>query len=208
MNGNSGIRFNSWCRSVALVIIVGSFASCSLSSGGTVRTESHARPSVSVDPYQIGTGDELEVVVWKQPTLSGKVTVSPDGTVTIPLVGHVPAAGRTADQLQAELRDRLGHFVKDPNVMVRVADEHSMIFYVVGEVHRPGVFTLHSGEVLSQAIAEAGGFSDFADASKIRIVRRSPIEVTKVTVDYRRILNGHDLDADMQLQRGDTVFVP
>lgn len=173
-----------------------------------VRTTSAPREPISTDPYVIDSGDTVDIEVWKEPALCGKVNVAPDGTLTIPLVGHVPAAGKTADQVQNDIRERLSHFVADPNVTARVTDQPSMIFYMAGEVKKPGVFTLHKGEVLSQAVAEAGGFSDFADQSAIRIVRRRPTEVVTLTVDYRAVAKGKDDQADIPLERGDTVFVP
>jgi polysaccharide export outer membrane protein len=157
--------------------------------------------------YTIGKDDVVEIIVWREPQLSGKVRVVGDGTITIPLVGPVPAEGLTCDQLQADLTKRLGQYTQNPNVTVRVAVPNSQVFYILGEVGKPGSYPLRSDEVLSQALAQAGGFTVFADQGAIRIVRRIPDKNIVMTVNYRQVAHG-DLAADVPLQAGDTITVP
>jgi polysaccharide export outer membrane protein len=162
----------------------------------------------TADPYRIGSDDELEIIVWTQPQLSGKVTVASDGTISMPLIGRVPAAGLTPDELKADLEKRYARYVHDANATVRVSDPASHVFYVIGEVTKPGAYKLHSGETLSQALAEAGGFGEFADASKIRIVRHKETETVVLTVNYNLVRSGGDLSGDVPVEPGDTVSVP
>jgi polysaccharide biosynthesis/export protein len=159
-------------------------------------------------PYVIGCDDVLDVEVWKQKDLSGPVTVASNGYITMPLVGDVKAVGLTTKQLQKELTTELAGLVHNPNVMVRVDDPKSLVFYVNGEVVHPGVFSLHSGEVLSQAIAEAGGLTPFADPGNIKVVRRSGERGEEIRVNYWLIQSGKDLQGDIPIQRGDTILVP
>jgi polysaccharide export outer membrane protein len=160
------------------------------------------------EPYLIGADDELEIVVWNQPQLSGKVIVASDGTIAMPLIGRVPAAGQTPDALKADLEKRYAQYVHNANATVRVSDPASHVFYVVGEVNKPGAYKLHSGEVLSQALAEAGGLGEFADPSKIRILRHKQTETVVLTVNYNLVRNGGDVSADVPVEPGDTVSVP
>ncbi len=160
------------------------------------------------DPYTIGADDELEIVVWNQPQLSGKVIVASDGTIAMPLIGRVPASGQTPEQLKVELEKRYTQYVHNPNATVRVSDPASHVFYVVGEVNKPGAYRLHSGEVLSQALAEAGGLGEFADPSKIRILRHKEAETVVLTVNYNLVGSGGDVSADVAVEPGDTVSVP
>jgi polysaccharide export outer membrane protein len=81
------------------------------------------------------------------------------------------------------------------------------VFYILGEVGKPGSYPLRSDEVLSQAVAQAGGFTVFADQGAIRIVRRIPDKNIVMTVNYRQVAHG-DLAADVPLQAGDTITVP
>jgi polysaccharide export outer membrane protein len=157
---------------------------CSLFNSSSVQQKVVPRPPVqNVDPYVIGRDDELEIIVWTQPQLSGKVIVASDGTISMPLIGRVPAAGLTPDLLKADLEKRYARFVHGASATVRVTDPASHVFYVLGEVNKPGVYKLHSSEVLSQALAEAGGLGQFADASKVRILRHKENETVVFTVN-------------------------
>jgi polysaccharide export outer membrane protein len=186
-----------------------SIAACSLFDSSAVRqTVVPHTAAKNSDPYQIGSDDQLEIVVWNQPQLSGKVMVASDGTIAMPLIGRVPAAGQTPELLKADLEKRYDRYVHGPNITVRVSDPASHVFYVIGEVTKPGAYRLHSGEVLSQALAEAGGFGEFADPSKIRILRHKETETVVLTVNYNVVRSGGDLSADVPVEPGDTVSVP
>jgi polysaccharide export outer membrane protein len=187
-----------------------SMAACSLFDGSPVHEKvvSHPQEKAAADPYLIGRDDELDIIVWTQPQLSGKVTVASDGTISMPLIGRVPAAGQTPDQLKVELEKRYVRYVHDANATVRVADPASHVFYVLGEVNKPGVYKMHSGEVLSQALAEAGGLGQYADAGKIRILRHKESETVVLTVNYNVVRSGGNVSADVPVEPGDTVQVP
>src|SRR5271156_2648015 len=186
-----------------------SVAGCSLFNSTPVRqTVIPHTTTKNTDPYVIGSDDELEIVVWNQPQLSGKVIVASDGTIAMPLIGRVPAAGLTPDMLKADLDKRYVRYVHDANATVRVSDPASHVFYVLGEVNKPGVYKLHSSEVLSQALAEAGGLGPFADPGKIRILRHRETETVVLTVNYNVVRSGGDLSADVPVEPGDTVSVP
>jgi len=177
--------------------------------GAPVQTQVVTRPAEPADagPYKIGRDDILDVFVWKDQQLSGRVTVASDGTVTLPLIGQAKAAGLTAKELQTDLTTRYARYVHDPKVTVQVFDPASRVFYVLGEVSKPGMYKLMSGEVLSQALAAAGGPTEYANLRSIKIVRRTGDEQTEMTVNYSGIRSG-DLRADVVLERGDTITVP
>jgi polysaccharide biosynthesis/export protein len=162
---------------------------------------------VATRPYRVEPDDVLDIMVWKQPQLSGNVVVAADGTITIPLVNSVHAAGLTTAQLHAKLTRRLAPFIANPNVTVRVADARSQVIYVMGSVQRPGMFRLRPGEVLSQALAEAGGFTEFADPDAITITRHTPADAQRIVINYDRTMLG-DLSGDVTLVAGDTIDVP
>lgn len=173
-----------------------------------IQTQVTALPDPVAQPYKIGPDDQLEVFVWKQPQLSGKVGVAADGTVTIPLAGQMQAAGFTAEQLQNRIAKKLTTFVDDPTVTVRVDDARSQIFYVMGEVPKPGLYRLRPDEVLSQGLAEAGGPGEFADKSRIRVRRRIDGNSEEITINYKDVESGKNVAADIPLVAGDTITVP
>jgi polysaccharide biosynthesis/export protein len=185
-----------------------SLCACSLLRSGPVATRITEHPDPPVTPYIIGKDDILNVVVWREPEISGKTRVNTDGTITVPLAGTVPAAGRSCTDLQADLTNRLSKFTQQPNVTVSVVEARSQVFYALGEVKKPGVYPLGAGEVLSQALAEAGGLTDFADAGAVRVVRHKPTADVEVVVNYNSVSKGKDLNADIGLEPGDTITVP
>lgn len=192
------------CFAICLI-----FAAFGCAGGQTVQTQVVAdRPApTEAGPYKIASDDTLDVLVWKQEQLSGKLRVGSDGNITLPLVGRVEAAGLTTDQLQAELTKRFATYVNDPQVTVRVSDPASRVVYILGEVTKPGMYPLMSGEALSQALATAGGPTEYANLRKIKIIRHSGDKQEQMTVNYSAVSSG-DLSADVPLQRGDTVMVP
>jgi polysaccharide biosynthesis/export protein len=203
----------SAAAAACVIIISAGFATlifgCSLFNHVPVRTTTVpiARPQ-SEDPYLIGRDDRLDIIVWKQPQLSGRVRVASDGTIAMPLIGRVQAAGLKADALKQKLQTEYARFVRNANVTVRVSDPISHVFYVLGEVNKPGVYRLRSGEVLSQALAQAEGFAKFADPSKIRIYRHRENATVLLTVDYNLVASGSDVSADVPIEPGDTINVP
>jgi polysaccharide export outer membrane protein len=197
------VRLRSIIRKYFTIFSALTIVSCGSEAVTTHVTE---HPLTDPQPYVIGADDVLDIIVWNQSQLGGKIRVADDGTITVPLAGQVPASGLTCEALEKSLHKKLADFTDDPNVTVRVAEPNSKIFYVVGEVRKPGGFQLRSGEVLSQALAEAGGLSDFADASAIRIVRRAPTKNVEMTINYKKVEDG-DLSADVPLETGDTITV-
>lgn len=190
------------------IIAVSPFSACGIVGREPVATTSIPVAQSEPTPYVIGRDDLLDVEVWKQKDLSGPVTVASNGDITLPLIGEVKAAGFTSKQLEKDLSDRVAPLVHNANVMVRVVDPKSCVFYVNGEVTHPGVFPLHSGEVLSQAIAEAGGLTQFADPGDVKVVRRNRKQAEEIRVDYRLVQSGKDLQGDISMERDDTILVP
>lgn len=157
--------------------------------------------------YTIGLGDVLDVSVWKEPTLSGMVTVRPDGFITVPLVNDVQVVGLTTSQLRELLEEKYKEFVATPAVTVRVQTIASSEVFLVGEVTSPGAYPLTGNNTILQLITRAGGLTIFADRDSIRIVRRAGEKVTEYLVDYDAIIEG-DLTQDILLRPGDRIMVP
>ncbi len=160
----------------------------------------------SVD-YRLVTGDKLRIEVYKEPQLSQSLQIRPDGKITLPLVGDVPAAGVTPRELTLTLTERLREFVVAPAVTVIVAETIPPVIYVMGEVAKPGAVPITGPMTVVQALAVAGGFKDFANTKKIRILRKgSNGKVQTIDFDYRDAIESPD--RPVLLQPGDTVIVP
>jgi len=157
--------------------------------------------------YVIGPSDMLTVTVWKETTLSGNVLVRPDGMITMSLIGDVQAAGLTPLQLADQIAIKLKKYIQDPNVSVVVGEVHSKVIYLLGEVGKRGPVEMTSGMTLLDAIAAAGGLSDYANAKKIYILRDQAGKHERIPVHYKEALKG-DSQFNLILEPGDTIVVP
>lgn len=157
--------------------------------------------------YVIGPGDLLEVVVWKEPSVSGPVKVRPDGYITLPLINEIQAVGLSTGQLRETLQKKYEEFINDPFVTIRVQQITSSEIFLIGEVRNPGAYPAIGNDSLLQLLTRAGGLSIFADRDDIRVIRRNGVKVTEYIVDYDAIIKG-DLKQDILLRPGDRVIVP
>jgi polysaccharide export outer membrane protein len=158
--------------------------------------------------YLLGPEDVVKISVWKDEHLTNEVVVRPDGMVSFPLIGDVPAAGRTVEELRADIVKRLSRFIPNPNVSVAVTKLLSYRIYVLGRVNKPGEFMVgHNTDVL-QALSLAGGLTPFASENDIKVIRRVNGEQQVFEFRYGDARKGKDLTQNILLQRGDVVMVP
>lgn len=159
--------------------------------------------------YRLNPGDRLDIAVWQEENLRAEVVVLPDGTVSFPLLGHVPAAGKTTSEFAATLKEQLSRFVPVPEVNVKLVAAEGNTVYVTGEVSHPGAFTLKGPVDVVQAIGMAGGLSPFAEKGGIMILRRDGKgRLEKLPFDYGEVEDGEQLETNILLRSGDTVVVP
>ncbi len=158
--------------------------------------------------YQLGPEDVLLISVWKDEHLTREVVVRPDGLISFPLVGDVPAEGRTVEELRLDLAKRLIKYIPAVNLTVAVVKPLSYKVYVVGRVAKPGEFLVgHYTDVL-QALSLAGGLTPFAAENDIKVVRRVMEQQHTFPFRYGDVRKGIDLEQNIILQRGDVVMVP
>jgi len=175
----------------------------------TAPTPAAPNPSAGTasNSYVIGPSDVLTVTVWKEPTLSSEILVRPDGMITLPLLGDVQASGMTPLQLADQIAAKLKKYVQDPNVSVVVGAIHSKVVYLLGEVGKRGPVEMTSGMTLLDAIASAGGLTDYANAKKIYILRDEAGKHERIPVHYKEALKGNS-EFNLVLEPGDTIVVP
>lgn len=207
-------RFVRWAA-VGLVVAASSFAGAAAAEPQTVApVASGAQDAASAavaptepsrtEPYKIGPADVLQVNVWKEPDLTRDFEVRLDGMITLPLVGDIPAAGRTPTQLADTLAKSLERFIEAPRVTVGVR-ANSARFYVVGQVTKSGEFPMNGRTTVVQGLALAGGFKEFAKTEGIVIIRQ---DQSVLQVNYKRIAEGKEISQNVFLAPGDTVVVP
>jgi polysaccharide export outer membrane protein len=172
------------------------------------KKEAQAEVAVDGDQYMIGPEDVLYIHVWKEEALTRTVPVRMDGKISLPLIQEVKAAGLTPLQLKEVLMRKFKEFIENPIVSVTVAEVNSYKVYVIGQVKNPGVQRLRSETTVTQIIVLAGGFTEWAKQKKILVVRKEEGREKRITVNYKRIMAGKDLDSNIILKAGDTIVVP
>lgn len=158
--------------------------------------------------YVIGPEDVLGVVFWREPDISGDVTVRPDGRISLPVIGEIQAAGLTPDALQKQVLKAASKYLTDTNVAVVVRTINSRKIFITGRVTTPGPHPLVGPLTVMQAIALAGGLTEYADAKNITVLRTENGTTKSFKVNYRDISKGKNLDQNIQLRPGDTILVP
>jgi polysaccharide export outer membrane protein len=162
----------------------------------------------SDQPYRIGREDILDVAVWRDADLSRTLPVRPDGFISLPMVGELKAEGRTPTELSDEIREALKPYVQEPRVTVVVREVNSSRVFITGEVAHPGAYPLRGRVSILQAIALAGGFTDFADRDAIVVLRRSGQDGNTIPVSYSELVDAPDKNEPLILRPGDTIVVP
>ncbi len=164
-------------------------------------------PNPPTAEYRIGKEDVVAVEVWKDPTLSAKEPVRPDGKISLAMIGDITAGARTAKELQREIPAKLTPMVTEPVVSVQVSEINAAKFFVLGEVAHAGAYPVRGTMNVLQALALAGGPTEFANRGGIVDIRHDDSgKESRYNVNYREVVSGKA--QAIQLIPGDTVFVP
>ena len=156
------------------------------------------------DAYRIGPLDVLDISVFQVPDLTKTVQVDETGTVNLPLVGEVPAAGKTAQEVERDLTARLGaKYLKNPQVTVSVKEYNSQHVTVTGAVKKPGVYPIRGSTSLMDVVASAGGFQNDTD-STVLVLRERDGKRSAAKFDMSAIQKG--TAEDPALQSGDDII--
>ena len=167
-------------------------------------------PSPGVDSpfsYRVGAPDSLTIMILPEPVIEVTVTVRPDGMITVPLIGDVPAGDRTVPEIAADIEKRITRFKREPHAIVALAGAASTDVVILGEVGRQNSFPLVKETRIVEAIGIVGGTTAFSWDSRIRVIR-TVNGVTKVLrVNLDAIRKG-DLSTNLMLEPGDFIYVP
>ncbi len=176
--------------------------------GASFDRQSTRPRSFASGDYRLGPGDQVDVFVWRNEELSRRVPVRPDGYISLPLVGELKAAGKTAAQLESEITSLLLDFVQMPTVTVSVTDIKSLVVYVLGRVGQPGPVTLDRNINVLQAISMAGGPTEFANQNGVTILRTVGNQRVRIPYRYGDVMKGRADTGELVLQAGDVIYVP
>lgn len=161
------------------------------------------------EDYVMGPDDVLAVLFWREKDMSvDQVVIRPDGMVTLPLLNDVKASGLTPDQFRETVMKEATQYIEDPNVTVVVKQINSRKVYVTGQVLKAGSFPLTSPTTVMQALAMAGGPSEYAKLNDIVVMRTVAGKTQTQKFNYKDVIKGKKLEQNILLKPGDTVVVP
>ena len=196
-------------RAVSLLVVLALAAGCS----PKIPNYDYAKePDPRNKELTLGVGDVIGINVWENQNLSVEATIRGDGTITMPLVGDLKAAGETPTSLKTRIKTQLQAYVKmqGTEVTVAVKSWKSYRFTIQGEVSKAGVFSSDQFLTVSDALALAGGLTRFAKRNEITLLRKDKKsgEVRHIPLDYESLASGKRPDMNIIVLAGDTIWVP
>jgi polysaccharide export outer membrane protein len=165
------------------------------------------------EEYIIGPLDQLNIFVWRNPELSSKVQVRPDGRITTPLISDMPAVGKTPRMLADDMKIALGEFIKDPIVSVIVENfsgTFSQQVRIVGATEKPASIPYRANMTLLDAMISVGGLSQYAAGNRAKLVRydRTTGKQVEYNIKLSSLLKDGDSRANVRLEPGDVIIIP
>lgn len=160
--------------------------------------------------YVLQPGDLVEIKVFMEEDMDRTLRISGNGSVTYPLVGAIKIAGYTIEQAEAQVQESLRTYFKNPQVSMLIKEYGNKTVYVLGQVAKPASIEIPPEKTLTilEAITSAGGFTDVAAVSKVRVLRMQDGKQKTIDVDVTQITKQGNKAMDIALLPGDVVFVP
>lgn len=208
----------SWSNASVLAMVLvflglgwGNAQSSNSEGGNASAANADAAPGAKAHDatFIIGNDDVLAISVWKEPDLTKSIPVRADGKISLPLVGEMQATGKTPLQLEHDISEKLKGFITAPEVNVIVQQVNSRKFNILGEVGKPGSYSLTASTTIVDAIALAGGFKDFAKKSGVYVLRKGADgHQAKLNFNYKDFIKGKNTDQNIKVEPNDTIIVP
>ena len=156
--------------------------------------------------YTLGPGDSISIRVYNQENLGGSGKIRSDGRLALPLVGEVTAAGKHPQELAREIEARLKQFIVTPQVTVNLEESRPITVSVLGEVGTRGALALPPSSTLVQALAQAGGPTEYANRDAIFVLRQVPT-FRRIRFSYDALIKNEQGAAKFVLRSGDVIVV-
>jgi polysaccharide export outer membrane protein len=202
------LRWARDCAAGALTLLI---VSCAHGTGPFVWVDE--LPATEIAPaageYRLSPGDLVAVQIFNHPEMSGRTRVRDDGAVSIPLLGDVPARDRSPTELARAIETELGtkNLAVAARASIALEERAQLKTSVLGEVLHPGVYVMESNAGVAQALASAGGFTEFAHRDRIYVVRRQSGRAERIRIRYDDLSSARGQASSLQLRPGDVVVV-
>ncbi len=173
--------------------------------------QSIAEEQARSDEYLIGAGDMLDVFVWRNPELSRRVPVRPDGKISTPLVEDIQAVGKSPTQLARDVEVVLAEYIRSPKVNIIVTSfvgTFSRQIRVVGQAANPQAIPYRDEMTVLDVIIEVGGLAEFASGNRAKIIRKINGEQVEIKVRLKDLINKGKIEENILMMPGDVLIIP
>jgi polysaccharide export outer membrane protein len=195
---------STWLAAAALALTVGGCASAPA-------TTARAMDSAPTPDYVIGPGDTVNIIVWRNPEVSGAFPVRPDGKLTAPLVEDLEASGKTSTALARDIEKALSKFIQQPVVTVIVnsfVGTYNEQIRVIGQAAKPQALPYRKDMSLMDVLIAVGGVTEFASGNKASIIRTVDGKTQKLQVRLDDLIKDGDISANLMMRPGDILVIP
>lgn len=184
-------------RCGGVVVLLAMVALSAISTGCAAAPKRPLPAAQEVQDYRLGSGDGLRLIFYGEEKLNGEYRIGADGRLALPLIGDIPAGGRTVPELREALAEayRRGGFLLNPQIAVEILEYRP--FFILGEVNAPGQYPFIPGMTVRQAIATAKGYTYRARQGKVLISHWGTVEE-----------DAYDVAPGSPVKPGDTIRIP
>ena len=167
-------------------------------------------PAPAVSKQAAAEEAAIQAALQRVQSKKGPYAVSPEGTITMPLIGEVKVGGLSVAEAEQAILAKLKRYVVEPHVSVFIREYGNKQVYVLGEVQKPGSYALPTEARLTviEAVTLAGGFTQFASQDRTRVIRTAGGKSENIIVEVTAVTKRGDKSKDVQLEPNDVVFVP
>jgi polysaccharide export outer membrane protein len=197
-----------WLACSALALATLGLGGCASTKGGVAMTDV---PAVPAHDYLIGPGDNVNIVVWRNPEVSTSVPVRPDGKISTPLVEDLQASGKTSTELARDIEKALARFIQQPVVTVIVTGftgTYGEQIRVIGQAAKPQALPYRRDMSLMDVLIAVGGVTEFASGNKASIIRTVDGKPQKLNVRLNDLIKEGDISANIYMRPGDVLVIP
>ena len=197
---------------IALLLLATFLSGCS--SHSTLPSATlHPSNTININSYKylIGSGDVLNIFVWRNPEVSGSFVVRPDGMITTSLVEDIKVSGKTPTELARSIEEILATYLRDPIVTVTVANfvgPFSEQIRVIGEAAQPRAINYTQHMTLLDVMIQVGGLTEFADGNDAVLIRIEDGKQKQYQVMIDQLLKDGEISANVDMLPGDIIIIP
>ncbi len=195
-------------RQLWLPVLLATLGGCK-TPGPFVWADQYAGAPAEEREYLVHPGDVLQIRVYNQETMNTRTRVRADGKISLAFLNDVTVAGQAPSAIANSLQQKLKDFIVKPMVTVALEETKPMAVSIVGEVARPGLYTLEPGVSVLHALASAGGFNPYAARDSVYVLRRekSGDVPLRIRFRYHELIHVEGTSAQFRMMPGDALVV-